>query len=77
MLRFNISSDCSRNSCTSWLHIVPSEQGSWVTSSDLDELLTLLRRISERGLKQALNNLDTKNADVYQHILDEINRVKS
>ena len=38
------------------------------------ETLTLLRRISERGLQQALNNLDSNNVDVYQHLLDEIRR---
>ena len=38
--------------------------------------LEILRRIAERGLSAAQNDLtDLKHADIWQHMLDEINRV--
>lgn len=45
-------------------------------SESFNITLQLLRRISESGLSQALNNLDSRNVDVYQHLLDEIERSK-
>lgn len=35
----------------------------------------ILRRIAERGLKMALE-LDTRFVDFFQHLLDEIERLK-
>lgn len=39
------------------------------------EGMTLLRRISERGLRQAQANLNHRDIDIFQHLLDEIKRI--
>ncbi len=42
---------------------------------NLIEQLEILRRIGERGLKQAQDN-DTVSIDCWQHMLDEIKRTQ-
>jgi len=34
----------------------------------------ILRRIAERGRNYALNNLDSTYVDLFQHLLDELER---
>ena len=34
----------------------------------------IIRRIAERGLARAQEKLDSENVDLYQHILDELER---
>ena len=41
----------------------------------VNEHLENIRRTAERGLKRALKNNDSSNADIFQHILDEYERV--
>ena len=36
--------------------------------------LTMIRRITERGLKRAQYEMDNEYCDIFQHILDEITR---
>lgn len=34
----------------------------------------IIRKIAERGLARAQEKLDSENVDIYQHILDELER---
>ena len=36
--------------------------------------MDVIRRIAERGLARAQEKLDNENIDIYQHILDELER---
>ncbi len=42
----------------------------------LKEGFILLRRVADRGLKRAQENGHSEYVDIFQHILDEIERVK-
>lgn len=39
--------------------------------------LNVLRRITERGLARAQEKEDSENVDIFQHLLDEIERVET
>ena len=39
--------------------------------------LDVLRRIAERGLKRAQEDMDSEYIDIFQHLLDELERAKS
>ena len=47
-----------------------------VAVSSVDRQLTILRRISDRGLKLAQEKEYNQFIDLFQHLLDEIERTK-
>ena len=45
-------------------------------ANTVSEQLEILRRISERGLNTAQINKESSYVDIFQHLLDEIQRTK-
>lgn len=60
---------------TKMTHQLGKNSAAYLSSGELDEQLDILRRIGERGMSLA-HKIDSNFVDIFQHLLDEIERTK-